>query len=229
MEKVELKAVGRDVTGKGASKRFRKEGQIPAVVYKGGEDALSLHIDMKALWHVLNTEAGENVIINLNIEKKDKAENKTVIVKEVQHHPIKDSIIHVDFQEISLTEKLKVSVPVAIKGEAIGVKEENGVLNQVEWELEVECLPTEIPEHIDINVDDLHLNESIHIKDIKMEGDVEILGDPQQVILTVSTPDLEETEGAEEEEEVTGEEGAEPEIIKKGKKEEDEEGESSGE
>ena len=183
---------------------------------------------MKELWHVLNTDAGENVIIDLAIEGKEKSKNKTVIVKEVQHDPIKDSIIHIDFQEISLKDKLKVKVPIAIKGEAIGVSEEAGVLSQLEWELEVECLPTAIPEHIDINVDELHLNEALCIKDIVIPGDVQILGDPDQVILSVSLPSV-EGDAAEGEEEEAGT-GEEPELIKKGKKEDEaSEGESAGE
>lgn len=218
MENIELKAVAREVTGKGASKRARKEGQIPAVVYKGGAEAVTLNVGTKELWHVLHTDAGENVIINLAIEGGNKSGSKTVIVKEVQHDPIKDSIIHVDFQEISLKEKLKVNVPVNIKGEAVGVKEEDGILNQVEWELEVECLPTEIPEHIDINVDELHINDAIHIKDISLKGDVRVLGDPEQVVVIISPPTSEEEIEGEEGEEEGGEE---PELIKKGKKEEE--------
>lgn len=227
MEKIILKAIEREETGKGSSKRFRKEGQIPAVVYKGGKNATILNVEQKALWQVIHTGAGENAIISLDIEGKEKNKSKTVILKEVQHHPVKDTIIHVDFQEISLKEKLKVNVPIIIKGEAPGVTEENGVLNQIEWELEVECLPTEIPEHIIIQVDDLHLNEAIHIKDITVEGDVSILGDPEQVVLTIALPTVEESE--EEDDGLESVEG-EPELIKKGKKEEEgAEGESKGE
>ena len=221
MEKIILKAIEREETGKGASKRFRKEGQIPAVVYKGGNKATIFTVEQKALWHVIHTGAGENAIITLNIEGKEKNKTKTVIVKEVQHHNIKDAITHVDFQEISMKEKLRVNVPISIKGEAPGVTAEGGVLNQVEWELEVECLPTEIPEHIILQVEQLHLNEAIHIKDITIDGDVVIIGDPEQVVLTIALPAAEE----ETEEEIESIEG-EPELIKKGKKEEGAEGES---
>ena len=222
MEKITLKAIERQTTGKGASKRGRKEGLIPGVVYRGGKKATILNVEKKALWQAVHTEAGENVIIGLEIGGKE----KTVRLKELQHDPLKDDIIHVDFQEISLKEKLKVNVPITIKGEAVGVTEEGGVLNQVEWELEVECLPTEIPEHINIHVEGLHLNEAIHIKDIASDGAYKILGDPEQVVLNVIMPAAEEVEEGEEEEAA----GVEPELIKKGKKEEEAaEGESEGE
>jgi large subunit ribosomal protein L25 len=222
MEKITLKAKERTGLGKGPSKHLRKEGFIPAIVYHRGEDGIKMGIDRTDLWHALHTSAGENAIISLDIEggEDGKGTEKTVIVKEVQKDPINDSIIHVDFQEISLKEKIQVSVPVVLKGEAKGVTEEGGVLSQLEWELEVECLPTDIPESIEIHVEDLMIGDAIHIEDVKLEGDYVFLAEPDQVIVTVTPP-----QELEEEEEEGLEEGAgeEPELIKKGKKEEEEE------
>jgi large subunit ribosomal protein L25 len=217
MEKITLKASVREASGKSSAKRIRKEGQIPAVVYKDGNEGLSVKVDMKELWQVLHTEAGSNVIITMEIDGKEKAETKTVIIKETQVDPLNDKFLHVDFHEISLEEKLTVKVPVELKGEAPGVTEEEGVLTQVLWELEVECLPTDIPEHIDINVEALRIGDAIHVADLALPAGVTALEDREQVVVSVHAPQAEE-----EAEEVIGEEGAaEPEVIKKGKAEEE--------
>ena len=219
MEKITLKATTREESGKSVCKHLRREGRIPAVVYKDGKKGINLHVDNKELWHTLHTGAGENAIITMEIDAEGKHSTKTVIVKDVQVDPVNDRFIHVDFCEISLTEKLKVQVPITLKGEAVGVLEEKGVMTQGVWELEVECLPTAIPAHLDVNVSELKLGDAIHVKDIKIPEGVKVLDDPEQVVVSVTLP-------KEEEEEVTAEgaeaEGAEePEVIKKGKKEEE--------
>jgi large subunit ribosomal protein L25 len=229
MEKIMLKAAMREDLGKSASKHLRKDGKVPGVIYKGGKVGVNIAVDNNALWHALHTEAGENAIITMDVSGGEKAFKKTVIIKELQTHPLSEEFIHVDFHEISLKEKLKVKVPVTVKGEAIGAKEEDGLLAQLVWELEVECLPTEIPEHIDVHVDDLKIGDAIYIKDLKAPGEVKLLGDPEQMVVTVNPPAAEEE--VVEEAAAEGEEGAEaePEIIKKGKKEEEEEEVPEGE
>lgn len=218
MEKVILKALVRADRGKNACKHIRKEGHIPAVVYKDGKAGISVQVDSKNLWHVLHTDAGENVIITMDISGGDKQLKKTVIVKETQTDPINDKFLHVDFHEISLTDKLKIDVPVTVKGEAKGVKEEDGVLTQIMWEIEVECLPANIPEHIDVYVGELGIGDAVHVSDIAAMPGVTILSDPEQVVVSVSAPQAEEVP-----EEEAAEEGAEePEVIKKGKAEEEE-------
>ncbi|RKY42361.1 MAG: 50S ribosomal protein L25 [Candidatus Makaraimicrobium thalassicum] len=226
MENVELKAALREDVGKGGCGQLRKKGYIPAVVYKQGKKGINIQIDSKVLWGALHTEAGVNAIISLDIsgsgqpekEAKRGRAKKNVIVTEVQLDPVDDSFLHVDFHEISLKEKLKVKVPVTVKGEAVGVVEDSGVLTQTVWELEVECLPTEIPEHIEVHVEELRIGDAVHVKEIDLPKDVEVVGDPEQVILSVSPPHVEE----EVEEEVPVEEMTDPEVIKKGKKEEEE-------
>ncbi len=158
MEKIVLKAATREGLGKGACKQLRKEGQIPVVVYKGGKAGINIQVDTKELWKSLHTEAGENAIITLDVSG-EKSVKKTVILREIQHDPLTEAVLHVDFHEISLKDKIKVNVPVTIKGEAVGVKDNEGVLSQMIWELEVECLPTDIPEHIEVKVDELDIND----------------------------------------------------------------------
>ena len=215
MEKIVLKAEIREGLGKIANMHLRREGKVPAVVYKGGKLGSNILVDKKELWRALHTEAGENAIITLDIDKGGK---KTVIVHEIQTEPVHDGFLHVDFHEISLTEKIKVTVPFTVKGEAVGVKEEDGVLAQIMWEIEVECLPTAIPEHIDIRVDDLRIGDGIHVEDIKFPEGVVPVEEAEKLIVHVIPPKAEE----EEPEAVEGEEGSlEPEVIKKGKKEEE--------
>ncbi len=219
MEKVTLNAVQREHRGKGACKHLRKEGMIPAVVYKGGKEGMVIQVDSKELWHALHTEAGGNAIIEMKITSGDKTSKKTVIVQEKQRDPVTDVFLHVDFHEINLKEKLKVKVPIHTKGDAVGVKEDKGILSQTIWEIEVECLPTEIPEHVDVKVDELHIGDSIHVKDLTIPGDIVVLDDAEKVIVSVIPPKAEEVE----EEEGELEEGeVEPEVIKKGKQDEEE-------
>ncbi len=226
MEKIILKAEVRNELGKNPNKHSRREGKIPGVVYKGGKGGTNIMVDKQELWHVMHTDAGENVIITLNISGGDKKVEKTVIVKEIQAEPVHDQVLHVDFQEISLTEKIKVNVPIVVKGTAKGVTDQGGVSAQALWELEVECLPTEIPENIVVKIDDLELGQAIHVKELKLPEGVRAVVDPERIVVSVHMPKAEEEEVKEA---VEGEEVAEPEVIKKGKKEEEEEVAAEGE
>ena len=215
MDFVDLSVNIREGKGKEINKKLREEGFVPACVYKKGEDTLSLRIDKKNLAKTLNTEAGENVIIKLNIEDAKKKKERTVIIKEIQKDPVKDHLLHVDFQEISLTETLKVKVPIAGKGESIGVKQEDGVLQHVLWEAEIECLPTNIPEKIEVDISSLKIGDSINIKDIQAPEGIKILGDPEAVVFTVEhKKEVEEILAAPPEGELT-----EPEVIREKKEE----------
>ena len=222
MDFVELYANLREEKGKELNKKLRGAGLVPAVVYKKGEDTLSLKIANKDLFKALHTEAGENVIIKLHVDGAKKKKDRTVVLKEVQKDPIKDYLLHVDFQEISLTETLKVKVPIAAKGEAIGVKQDGGVLQHVLWEAEVECLPTNIPEKIEVEVSNLKIGDALHVKDIQVPEDVKILDDLEGVVFSVEHPkkveDLvaEPAEGAIEEPEVIREKKEEPEEAEAG-------------
>jgi len=235
MERINLETQLRREKGKQQVKHLRELGLIPAVVYKGGEDSISLKLSEKDLAKVLGTKAGTNVLIDLKIadgEKKGSTtttkahKDKTVIIKEVQRDPLKGSILHIDFNEISLTETLKVKVKVYPKGEPVGVKE-GGTLERIMWEVEVECLPMAIPERLEVNVAQLAIGDSVYVKNIIVPEGVKILQDPELVVMSVKPPFVEKL--AEEVAAVEGEE-QEPELIRKKKEAEEEaEGEAKEE
>ena len=223
MEKVILNAEIRKETGKSKVKDLRNTGIIPAVVYKG-KDSVSIKVNLRELQNALRTDAGENVLIALIIKDDKKHKERTCIIKEVQRSPVKEEILHMDFNEISLTEKIKVKVPIHPRGEAVGVKQDGGVMDHPLWEVEVECLPMDIPEKIIVEVAELKIGDSIYIKDLKVSPAVKILSDPELTVISIVPPSKEEVA-----EPVPGEEAVEPEVIAKGKKEEVEEEAAGGE
>lgn len=214
MEKINLKAKLREELGKEAVKKLRAQGLIPAVVYKG-KNSLNIKVFSKDFLEVIHTKAGENVVVNLQIESKKPS--RTAIIKETQYHPVRGDILHVDFNEISLTEVLTVKVPIAVKGEAQGIKE-GGVLEHALWEIEVECLPTQIPENVPVDVSPLKIGDSILVKDLQLSGGVKVLSDPETTVVSLAVPRVEEEEVAKPEEEAV-----EPEVIMEKKPEEEEE------
>jgi len=217
MEKINLKAKIREELGKEAVKKLRGQGLVPAVVYKG-KKSLSIKVQARELFEVIHTKAGENVLVNLQVESKKSTQS--AIIKEIQYHPVRGDVLHVDFNEISLTEALVVKVPIAVKGEAEGIKE-GGVVEHVLWEIEVECLPTEIPENIPVDVTPLKIGDSILVKELKVPKNVKILTDLSATVISLKVPHVEEAEVAAPEEAM-----AEPEVImeKKPKEEEEEAG-----
>lgn len=220
MEKVILKADIRSQTGKRAAKDLRNQGEIPANVYKGGKEALSLKVASKSMEEALHTTAGENVIITLEISGGDNVKDKTVLIKEIQREPIRNQMLHVDFNEISLTEVLKVDVPLVSHGESVGVKIDGGTLEHVMRELHVECLPTAIPEKIEVEVSALKIGDAVYVKDVVVPDGVKVLNDPELIVMIVKSPKVEvPVEAA-----VAGA-VEEPELIRKKKEEEAEEGE----
>ena len=214
MKTVPLKAGLRQQKGKQAVKKIRAQKRIPAVVYGSGIKATSIEVSADEFARVIHTRAGENVVIQLTVSGPKNLE-KTVVIKEIQHDPVTDGIEHVDFNAISLTEKSKVKVPLHVKGEAPGVKE-GGVLDVVHHEIEVECLPTDIPEGFHADISALQIGDSIHIREIKFPAGVEPQFPPDEVVVAVHAPKAEEVPAVEEAQ-------AEPELIAKEKKEEGEE------
>lgn len=222
MEKVILKTEARTGAGKKIAKGLRTKGLIPANVYK---DAKALNIQIKSddLDEVLHTKAGENVIITLKISGEGNIKDKTVLIKEIQRDPVRDNILHVDFNEISLTEALKINVPLSARGEPVGVKADGGTLEHVMWELHVECLPTAIPEKIEVDVSGLKIGDAIFVKNIVPPEGVKVLNDPELIAIIVKPPKVEVPK-----EEIAAEGAAEPELIRKKKEEEAPEGEEAG-
>ena len=167
---------------------------------------------MADLVELLHSKAGENVVVTLKISDGDsKAKDKTVVIKEIQREPIKSQILHVDFNEISLTEALKVDVPLAAHGEPEG-KKDGGTLEHVMWELQVECLPTDIPEKIEVDVSKLKIGDAIYVKNIAVPVGVKVLTDPELIAMIVKPPKVEVPK-----EEVAAETAVEPELIRKKK------------
>lgn len=210
MKTVPLKANRREQVGKQEAKRLRALKRIPAVVYGAGVKATAIDVSADDFSRAIHTKAGENVVIQLTVSGS-KSFEKTVVIKEIQHDPTTDAIQHVDFNAISLTEQIKVKVPLQLKGEAPGVKE-GGVLDVVHHEIEVECLPTSIPERLEADISALKIGDSIHIREIAFpQGVVPELAQ-DEVVVAIHAPKAEEVPAPEEA-------PAEPEVIGKEKKE----------
>lgn len=172
----------RDETGKEISKKLRRDGYIPAVLYghKGTKKICVREIDFISLFE----EIGEHSIISLNIEGKEKAE---VIVKDFQLHPIKRNIMHVDFFEIEKGKLLRTEIPIKIEGTSTGVKK-GGILEVFMRDLEIECLPKDIPDSITIDITELEVGDSVHVKNLKVDDKITIISNSEQVVVTIGTP-----------------------------------------
>jgi len=196
---------------KNHARRVRREGLIPAVVYGAGQPSVALTVDPKIITRILHSGAGHNTIFDLNIENG--ASGKAMIV-DWQNEPIKSHLLHVDFKRIAMDKKMRVSVPVQLIGTAIGVKTQGGILSQVLHEVEVECLPGNIPSHIDVDISNLEMNQSIHISDLPHSDELKFLGEENAVVANVTFVRAEA-----EPEAVVAETPSEPEVAKKGKTE----------
>ncbi|MDD4179719.1 MAG: 50S ribosomal protein L25 [Candidatus Margulisbacteria bacterium] len=191
MEKIELEAKTRETAGKGL-KVMRKQGLIPAVVYGKKMKAISLSIEEKRFVKtILRSEAGMNAIVTLKIAG-EKGKAIPVLTQEVQRDPLTDQILHVDFRHISMDEAIKTKVHIELVGTPIGVKESGGVLVHGLREIEVECLPTNIPDKFEIDVSGLAINDSLHVSDLKTTAKVKILAIPTEMIANCSPPTKEE-------------------------------------
>lgn len=217
MKEIVLEAEKREAMTKGNVKSLRLHGRVPGVAYGDKEDPVSLSVDAKALQGILHSEGGRNALINLKIG----GASHPVLIKEIQRHPITRALHHVDFHRVSLKQKIETNVPLHVKGEAPGVKLAGGVLEHLVREVRVRCLPTEIPASIDVDISNLQINEGIRAKELVLPAGVELLVEPDNVIVhVVSVVVVEEVAPAAAETAVAAEGAAEPEVIKKGKVEE---------
>jgi len=214
-----IRAEIREVFGKNASRRLRKEGKLPAILYGKNIRNVSLTLDKKDIFDVLKSETGENTIFKVSFNSK----KKNAMIKELQKDPVTDALLHADLILIAMDEVVNIAVPLLLIGEAVGVKAEGGFVDFVNREVEVECLPKDIPENIEIDISDLHLYQSIKVDELSPPEGVTITTDGQSVIVLIEAPSKEEEvkEVEEVEEEITEEE--KPEVIKKEKAEEEEE------
>jgi large subunit ribosomal protein L25 len=193
MEQIALKANLREGNGKKKARKLRRGGVVPGIVYHRGEKSLPIEFVEKDITKILRTAEGENVLINLQVEGSKK-KNRSVIIKEVQHHPVKRSILHVDFNEISLSEKIMIEVEVIGVGDPIGVKQDGGVLDHPLRVVKVQCLPADIPKHIDVDLTGLKLNGSIHVSDLVVTEKITVLTDPSALLFQVKLPVEEKVE-----------------------------------
>jgi large subunit ribosomal protein L25 len=216
MAEVSLDVVRREVSGKEVSKKIRKEGRVPAVVYGGHREPVAITVDRKSVAELITrSEHGRRSIFLLKITGTD--QQRHAMIKEIQIDPISRKMIHIDFVRVMMDEVIKVNVPVHLSGTARGVKE-GGVLDWQIRELHVECLPSAIPDAIEVNVDDVGVHQYVHVSDLKAPEGVKILEDPERVVVGVTHMRAEVVpEAAPVEADAVL---AEPEVIKKGKVEE---------
>ena len=225
LETNKLEAQAREAGTKGDARRVRRDGKIPAVVYGAGKDSLSVSVDPRVVSRILHSETGHNTIFDLALN----GEQSKAMIVDWQYEPIKGKLLHIDLKRIAMDKVLKVSVPIILKGEAAGVKQEGGILEHIFREVEIECLPADIPSHIDVDVSHLTFGMVLRVSDLPKSDKIKFLSDSNQPVAhvtsvkeeVVATPEAAAADAA------AG--PAEPEVIKKGKQDAEEEGEAAPE
>ena len=201
----------RSSRGKNASRRARRDGMVPAVVYGGGVPPLTVAVSPRRLEEVLHLETGRNTIFSVNLSGQD--QKGAVMIKDLQRDPVNEKLLHVDLIRVQLDKSVTVRVPIRLVGVPEGVKSEGGVIEFVLREVEVECLPGDIPEHLDVDVTGLKVNQHVSVSSLPASDKVKILEEPDGIVAVVVPPRVEETAVPAE----AAPEAAEPEVIKKGK------------
>jgi len=216
MRRVELEVDVRREAGKGVARTLRRQGRVPAVLYHAGASVL-LNVDEKAVEKLFHTGAGEHVLITLKINDGGAQRNCIAVVRDCQRDPITDRVLHVDLFEISLDKPLRVAVPIHVIGDVPAGVKEGGVLHHHIRQVEVECLPLAVPDNVQIDASALLINQSLHVRDLAVDGAVRLLTPADQVLVSVAAPiseaKLEQLLTA------TAKETKEPELLKKEKKE----------
>jgi large subunit ribosomal protein L25 len=219
MEQINLDVQLRKGIGTGSAKKIRRAEQIPAIIYGGNGKPTTISADRKTYERINRQHAGESLIYHLNVlDSGKKVADFPAIIKDIQWHPVSDEVIHLDFNRISLDKEIEIKVKIVLKGEAIGVKRDGGTLDHTMWELDIVCLPNNIPHHIEIDISNLGIHDAVHVKDLALPAGVRTKHDPESVVATVS--------GSMREEAATPAEGeaaataTEPEVLKEKKKEE---------
>jgi large subunit ribosomal protein L25 len=190
----ELVAEFRDGQGKGASRRLRRDGKVPAILYGGHNDARRLTVSHQKLLIMLDNERFYSTILSLKVGE----ETQAAILKDVQRHPFKNAVLHIDFQRVEENEKIRISIPLHFKGEALspGVKSQGGLVSHMRTEVEVSCLPKDLPEFIEVDISGLSLNESIHLSQLKVPAGVQLLelAKEDAAVVAIHSPRAEEPE-----------------------------------
>ena len=212
-----VKATLREGRGKNDSRRARRNGQVPVTIYGGAGEAVAALATLSDLAAILRSDTGRNTIFTVDI---DGVEATEVMFADRQIDPVRSRLVHADFKRLVKGEKIEATVPLRLVGEPIGVREQAGVLEQIIREIEIRCQPRDIPEHLDVDVTNLGVHDVLHVSDIPATAGVEILAEADTVIATIGVVKEEVVEAPP----VEGEAPAEPEVIGKGKKEEEGEG-----
>ena len=215
-----LEAQPRTPGTKNDARRVRRQGKVPAVVYGAGKQAVPVSVDPRQVSRILHSRTGQNTVFDLAVD----GERTKAMIVDWQYEPIKGALLHIDLKRIAMDQKLKVNVPIALIGEPAGVKTQGGILEQIWREVEVECLPGDIPNSVELNVSELVFGMVLRVSDLPVNPKVKFLTDPNQPVAHVITVKEEEVPTADA---VAGEAAAapaEPEVIKKGKQETEEEG-----
>jgi large subunit ribosomal protein L25 len=215
-----LEAQSRTPGNKNTARRLRRQGKVPAVLYGAGKDAVSLAVDPKQVTRILHSESGHNTIFDLSLG----GENTKAMIVDWQYEPIKGSLLHIDLKRIAMDKKLRVSVPVVLKGEAAGVKQQGGILEQIVREVEVECLPGDIPSSIEADVTELVFGKVLRVSELPHSDKLKFLTDANQPVAHITTVKEEVVATPEAAAAEAAAAPAEPEVIKKGKQESEEEG-----
>jgi large subunit ribosomal protein L25 len=221
---VTLDATARDTFGKNEARRTRREGRVPAVVYgASGEgasrEATAIAVEPKALLKILHSESGQNTLISLKLAGTD----AKVLVKQYQLDPVTRQVLHADFYRVAMDRMIEVTIPIIVKGEPKGVKQQGGILEFIRREIDIECLPGDIPEHVEIDVSELMLHQGVRVKEVATNPKWTAKSDPDLMLVHVIMPKAEEVAATPEAAAAAAPTAvAEPEVIKKGKKDEDE-------
>ena len=213
-----LEAQSRAAGTKNDARRVRRDGKIPAVVYGAGKQALTVSVDPRQVSRILHSETGHNTVFDLAMD----GERTKAMIVDWQYEPIKGSLLHIDLKRIAMDQKLRVNVPIELVGEPAGVKQQGGILEQIAREVEVECLPGDIPNAIELSVSELVFGTVLRISDLPKNDKVKYISDPDQPVAHIITIKEEEVPAAEA---IAGDAAAtpaEPEVIKKGKQETEE-------
>jgi large subunit ribosomal protein L25 len=217
-----LEATRRDTIGKNEARRTRRGGLVPAVLYGAtgdgaGREATAIAVNPRALLRILHSESGANTLISLQLAG---AGDTRVLVKEYQLDPVTHEVLHADFYRVAMDRVIQVTIPVVVKGEPKGVKQQGGVLEFIRREIEIECLPGDIPENVEVNVDELMLHQGIRVRELAVNPKWKPVSDLDMMLVHVIMPKAEEVAAPAEAAVAAPAAPAEPEVIKKGKKEE---------
>lgn len=211
-----IKAEKRGAFGKNASRRLRREGMMPAVLYGADRANVPLTLKKKDVFTILMSESRERTIFQISYD----SELKNVMIKELQRNPVTDEILHADFIQIAMDRAIRVSIPVITVGEAVGVKTEGGFVELITRGVEIECLPKNIPERMEVDISNLHLRQSLKVGDLTAPEGVKLISHPDTLLVLIEAPSKEEEVAVEAKEEVVAV-PAEPEVIKKERAEEE--------